>query len=171
MNQRPEEHPTTDWLMFGLTLAVVLMACVPIFGLGHRAEAAITSAYDALTQRFGWLYLWYGFGALVFLLWLAASRYGQVRLGGADTQPEFRTPSWLAMMFCAGIGAAIWPRSGGGLSWDCARARCRGWSPPTPWNWALTSAICRQRSSPAFPAPLPVHGSRPAAPAAGRRRP
>ena len=94
-------------LMFGLTLVVILIACVPIFGLGHRAESTITSAYDALTQRFGVLYLWYGFGALVFLLWLAASRYGRVRLGGDDMRPEFRTPSWLAMMFCAGVGAGL----------------------------------------------------------------
>ncbi|MBM4218890.1 MAG: BCCT family transporter [Gammaproteobacteria bacterium] len=93
--------------MFGLTLAVILIACVPIFGLGARAETTITGAYDALTQRFGWLYLWYGFGALVFLLWLAASRYGRVRLGGAGSTPEFRTPSWLAMMFCAGVGAGL----------------------------------------------------------------
>jgi betaine/carnitine transporter, BCCT family len=107
VNDRKDESPKTDWPMFSLTLAVVLAACVPIFGLGRGAEAMITGAYDALTQRFGWLYLWYGFGALVFLLWLAASRYGQVRLGGADCQPEFRTPSWLAMMFCAGVGAGL----------------------------------------------------------------
>jgi BCCT family betaine/carnitine transporter len=30
-----------------------------------------------------------------------------VRLGGADGRPEFRTPSWLAMMFCAGVGAGL----------------------------------------------------------------
>jgi len=107
VNHPPEEHPATDWPMFGLTLMVILMACIPIFGLGPRAETSIIGAYDALTQRFGVLYLWYGFGALVFLLWLAASRYGRVRLGGDDIAPEFRTPSWLAMMFCAGVGAGL----------------------------------------------------------------
>lgn len=107
MDDSKDGRLRTDWPMFGLTLAVILVACVPIFGLGTRAESVITGAYDALTQRFGWLYLWYGFGALVFLLWLAASRYGRVRLGGDDARPEFRTPSWLAMMFCAGIGAGL----------------------------------------------------------------
>lgn len=107
MSEATEPRPATDWPMFGLTLAVILVACVPIFGLGSRAEATITGAYDALTQRFGVIYLWYGFGVLVFLLWLAASRYGRVRLDGADRVPEFRTPSWLAMMFCAGVGAGL----------------------------------------------------------------
>jgi BCCT family betaine/carnitine transporter len=107
VNDPREERPATDWLMFALTLGVILLACVPIFGMGHGAEGAITGAYDALTRRFGVVYLWYGFGTLIFLCWLAASRYGRVRLGGAGTRPEYRTPSWLAMMFCAGVGAGL----------------------------------------------------------------
>lgn len=107
MNDKNTDRLQTDWLMFGLTLAVILMACIPIFGLGHGAAATITAAYDALTTRFGVLYQWYGLGALVFLGWLAASRYGRVRLGDADSRPEYRTPSWLAMMFCAGVGAGL----------------------------------------------------------------
>ncbi len=107
MNTKPEERLATDWPMFGLTLAVVLLACIPIFGLGHGAAGVITATYDALTERFGVLYQWYGFGALIFLGWLAASRYGRVRLGDANSRPEFRTASWLAMMFCAGVGAGL----------------------------------------------------------------
>jgi BCCT family betaine/carnitine transporter len=107
MNDSKEPRLATDWPMFGLTLAVILVACVPIFGLGPSAAGAITAAYDALTRHFGVLYQWYGMGALVFLIWLAASRYGRVRLGGADSEPEFRTPSWLAMMFCSGVGAGL----------------------------------------------------------------
>ncbi len=107
MNEPGKDRLQTDWLMFALTLAVILMACIPIFGLGHGAAATITAAYDALTARFGVLYQWYGFGALVFLGWLAASRHGRVRLGAADSKPEYRTPSWLAMMFCTGVGAGL----------------------------------------------------------------
>ncbi len=107
MDDRNEPRPTIDWPMFGLTLAVILVACVPIFGLGPAAAGTITAAYDALTRHFGVVYQWYGMGALVFLGWLAASRYGRVRLGGADSVPEFRTPSWLAMMFCSGVGAGL----------------------------------------------------------------
>jgi BCCT family betaine/carnitine transporter len=107
VNERQDQRLKTDWPMFGLTLAVILMACIPIFGLGRGAEAAITDAYDGLTRHFGVLYLWYGFGTLVFLGWLAASRYGRVRLGDPGSRPEFRTASWLAMMFCAGVGAGL----------------------------------------------------------------
>ncbi len=107
MNERREDRPETDWTMFGLTVAVLLIACIPVFGLGHRAAGVIAAIYDALTQRFGILYLWYGIGALVFLGWLAASRYGRVKLGEADSRPEFSTRSWLGMIFCAGVGAGL----------------------------------------------------------------
>ena len=60
-----------------------------------------------MTRNFGVLYLWYGTGVVVFLLWLAASRFGRVRLGDAHEKPEFTTFSWLAMIFCAGVGATL----------------------------------------------------------------
>lgn len=107
MNDKREERLVTDWPMFGLTIVVILIACVPIIALGKEAADAITAAYDALTRRFGVLYLWYGLGVLIFLGWLAASRYGRVRLGDANSRPEFSTPSWLAMIFCAGVGAGL----------------------------------------------------------------
>jgi BCCT family betaine/carnitine transporter len=107
VNEIPGERLKIDWPMFGLTVAVVLMACIPIFGLGRGAAGMITTTYDALTERFGILYLWYGIGALGFLVWLAASRYGRVRLGDADSLPEFTTRSWLGMIFCAGVGAGL----------------------------------------------------------------
>ena len=41
------------------------------------------------------------------LLWFAFGRYGRVRFGGPDAKPEFRTLSWVAMLFCAGIGTSL----------------------------------------------------------------
>jgi len=44
---------------------------------------------------------------VVFVIWLAASRYGRIPLGRDDEQPEFRTLSWVAMMFSAGMGIGL----------------------------------------------------------------
>ncbi len=41
------------------------------------------------------------------LLWFAFGKYGSVRFGGQDAEPEFRTLSWIAMLFCAGIGTSL----------------------------------------------------------------
>ena len=35
------------------------------------------------------------------------SRFGQIRLGGADAKPDFSTGAWFAMLFSAGMGIGL----------------------------------------------------------------
>lgn len=44
---------------------------------------------------------------LGFVIWLAFSRYGEVRLGKEGEEPEFGRVSWIAMLFQAGMGLAL----------------------------------------------------------------
>ncbi len=44
---------------------------------------------------------------MVFVIWLALSRFGNIPLGRDDEEPEFRTVSWIAMMFSAGMGIGL----------------------------------------------------------------
>ncbi len=46
-------------------------------------------------------------GFVVFVLWLALGRFGSIPLGCDDEEPEFRTISWVAMMFSAGMGIGL----------------------------------------------------------------
>ena len=46
-------------------------------------------------------------GMLIFCLVLAFSRYGTIRLGKDTDRPEFSTPSWIAMLFAAGMGVGL----------------------------------------------------------------
>lgn len=105
-----DAHPAavrTDWVMFTATVIVIAGACLPLVLFREESGAWVTAAYDVITRNFGVAYLWYGSGLLVFLLWLAASRFGVVRLGGEGARPEFSTRSWIAMLFSAGIGAGL----------------------------------------------------------------
>ncbi|MEH6588683.1 MAG: BCCT family transporter [Halioglobus sp.] len=97
----------TDWIMFGATLVTILLVCIPIVGFPQQSGAIITAAYGTLTKQFGVLYLWYGTGLLIFLAWLATTHYGAVKLGDADSEPEFSTFSWVSMLFSAGVGAGL----------------------------------------------------------------
>ncbi len=97
----------TDWTIFLTTVATIALACVPIFAFRDSAAATITGVFDVVTRNFAVVYLWYGTGVVVFLAWLAASRFGRVRLGASHERPEFSTFSWLAMIFCAGVGATL----------------------------------------------------------------
>ena len=97
----------TDWALFLTTVGTIALVCLPIVAFHEQAAAAITTAYDAITRRLGFLYLWYGVAALAFLGWIAFGRFGHVRLGEPDSRPEFSTFSWAAMLFCAGVGATL----------------------------------------------------------------
>ncbi|WP_205694076.1 BCCT family transporter [Cobetia sp. ICG0124] len=71
------------------------------------APLLINAAFAFATGKFGWLYLVAGLSVVGFLIWLAFSRYGNVRLGGAEDTPDFSYFSWVAMIFTCGMGIAI----------------------------------------------------------------
>jgi len=44
---------------------------------------------------------------VIFLVILALSKAGKIRLGGPDAQAEYGYPTWLAMLFAAGVGIGL----------------------------------------------------------------
>lgn len=58
-------------------------------------------------HTFDWLIVLTCTVFLFFCLALAFSRYGTIRLGAQDEKPRFSTPSWLAMLFAAGMGTGL----------------------------------------------------------------
>ncbi|MGL6039578.1 MAG: BCCT family transporter, partial [Deefgea sp.] len=44
---------------------------------------------------------------VTLLIGIAMSRYGQIRLGPDDAEPEFKFSSWIAMLFAAGMGVGL----------------------------------------------------------------
>ncbi|MFJ9667881.1 BCCT family transporter [Streptomyces sp. NPDC101219] len=100
-------RPQTDRVVFGvtavLTLAFVLWGAVWTDSL----EDVSASALSGLMHNGGWAFMLAASGFVVFALWLAASRYGKIHLGAEGEEPEFRTVSWVAMMFSAGMGIGL----------------------------------------------------------------
>jgi len=78
---------------------------------GIIAPSNMAGVFDAmlaaLTRNFGWFYLWVVLGLVLFAAYVAFSRYGQLRLGGEDDEPEFSIGSWFAMLFAAGMGIGL----------------------------------------------------------------
>ncbi|MHA2788477.1 BCCT family transporter [Corynebacterium sp. S7] len=102
-----DENAKIDWAI--VIPLVVIVAGIVIWGLvgqesfGNFANAAFTWVVDSL----GWAFVLFGTVFVVFVLVIAFSRFGTIRLGTIDEQPEFRTGSWIAMMFAAGMGIGL----------------------------------------------------------------
>ena len=59
---------------------------------------------DWVSKTFGWYYLLAATLYIVFVVCIACSRFGSVKLGPEQSKPEFSLLSWAAMLFAAGIG-------------------------------------------------------------------
>ena len=106
MERRPE-NSTIDPAVFYISVAIsVLFVLWGIFFTESLASVAKT-VLDYLILTFGWVFTLATFGFLVFVLYLAFSHYGRIRLGQDDDRPEFSTAVWIAMMFSAGMGIGL----------------------------------------------------------------
>jgi len=56
---------------------------------------------------FGWFYLLIVIAILIFCVYLMFSRYGHLKLGKKDDEPDFSRLSWFAMLFSAGMGMGL----------------------------------------------------------------
>jgi choline/carnitine/betaine transport len=99
--------PQTDRVVFGVT-ALLTLAFVAWGALATDSlESVSKSLLNTTMSNGGWAFVLAASGFVVFSLWLAFSRYGKITLGKEGEQPEFRTVSWVAMMFSAGMGIGL----------------------------------------------------------------
>lgn len=86
-----------------ITILVALWGIVSPDTMGSAAGAA----FEWLTINFSWFYLSVCFAFVLFVLGLAFSKYGKIRLGEDDSRPEHSNLSWFAMLFSAGMGVGL----------------------------------------------------------------
>ncbi|WP_456268263.1 BCCT family transporter [Kushneria sp. AK178] len=86
-------------------IIVVLVAIGAIFPEGFSEGAS--AALDGVTHLFGWFYLFSVFGFVIFLLVLAFSKYGKIRLGPQESKPSYDFFSWVSMLLAAGFGVGL----------------------------------------------------------------
>jgi choline/carnitine/betaine transport len=101
------DRPRTDRVVFGVT-AVLTLAFVTWGAAATDSLQDVSSRMlGGLMHNGGWAFMLAASGFVVFALWLAAGRYGRIHLGAEGEEPEFRTVSWVAMMFSAGMGIGL----------------------------------------------------------------
>lgn len=96
-------NPPVFYTSAGLILAFVLIGAL----FPDRARLWFAAVQATITVDFGWFYVLSVAGFLLFVLFLMLSRYGDVRLGPDDSEPEYGYLSWFAMLFSAGMGIGL----------------------------------------------------------------
>lgn len=92
-----------------LVISLVIAAVFVSWGtLLPDQLAEITShIQDFLQKKFGWFYLLSATAFLVFVVIMIFSRFGSIKLGKDDEEPEYSYLSWFGMLFSAGMGIGL----------------------------------------------------------------
>ncbi|HET7615955.1 MAG TPA: BCCT family transporter [Bacillales bacterium] len=91
------------------TISAIIAVVFVIWGAlaPQQLEAVSTSVQTFLEAQFGWFYLISATVFLLFCVFLIFSRFGKIKLGKDDEEPEYNTFSWFAMLFSAGMGIGL----------------------------------------------------------------
>ena len=103
----PGDRRDLDPFVFIATAVFVAVVSIPMLLAPDQGERTIDAIFSFLTQRLGFVYVWAAIANLAFVCWIGFGRYGRVRLSRGGEGPEFSTFSWVAMLFCAGMGTGI----------------------------------------------------------------
>ena len=96
-----------DRVVFGVA-AVSVVGFVVWGALAPEGMGSTTSStLGWLERNFGWLFVLTTAAFVIFSGYLALSRYGNIKLGADDSEPEFSTFSWVSMMFATGMGIGL----------------------------------------------------------------
>ncbi|WP_305988538.1 BCCT family transporter [Roseibium sp. MMSF_3544] len=92
-----------------LAASITLCAFIGIWGVvdpGSLQSMASTIVDQYFVSR-GWFVMLSVTLMLVFCLALTVTKFGDIRLGADTDRPEYSTPTWIAMLFAAGMGVGL----------------------------------------------------------------
>ncbi|MEU3078717.1 BCCT family transporter [Streptomyces laurentii] len=105
--REPGRNPRPDAKVIGIGMAAVV-GLVGWAALGKASfDTASSTALGWVLANFAWLFVTAADVFLVLCLVIAVSRFGRIRLGADDSEPEFSNLAWIAMMFSAGMGIGL----------------------------------------------------------------
>lgn len=82
-----------------------------------KAIAFLSHLFDMALDTFGWFYALAALLVCLLTIFLMFSRYGDIKFGGQDAQPEYSYWNWFAMTLCAGIAIGV-------VFWGAASRSC-----------------------------------------------
>ncbi|WP_174731701.1 glycine betaine uptake BCCT transporter [Mesobacillus harenae] len=90
-------------------ISAAILAVLVLFGifLPEQLESLTANIQGFLSNAFGWYYLILVTIFVLVCLYLLISPVGRIKLGKPDDKPEFSRPTWLAMLFSAGMGIGL----------------------------------------------------------------
>ncbi|TVP51253.1 MAG: BCCT family transporter [Halomonas sp.] len=115
----------TDPTIFFTSAGIMILFLVALLIAPGPIGEAFGAGREWIVTNLGWFFILGVTSWVAFLLWVALSRYGAIRLGGNDAKPAYSNVSWFTMLFAGGIGTVL-------MFWGVAEPISHFSSPPRP---------------------------------------
>jgi len=93
--------------VFFISSFIIIISIVLTLIFEKQAESVFSDIQNAVANNADWFFIMCVNIFLVFLVYLALGQFGKMRIGGQNAKPEFKTLSWFAMLFSAGMGIGL----------------------------------------------------------------
>lgn len=94
----PVFYPAAGLIIFFIAITLIYK---------EQMEKAFGVIQTGISTYTGWFFVLLVNVLLIFSLYLAFSKFGKIRLGGAQAKTEFPTWAWFSMLFSAGMGIGL----------------------------------------------------------------
>ncbi|NWE48018.1 BCCT family transporter [Pseudomonas gingeri] len=101
-----EKVRVNGWVFYTSTALILLLTAILIIA-PQEAGKLLGMAQAWLSRSFGWYYMVVIAAYLVFVVGLAFSSYGKLKLGSKQDTPDFSYGAWAGMLFSSGIGISL----------------------------------------------------------------
>ncbi len=95
------------YIVFYISISILSLLVIAGILMPHVLEEVTSNIQSFFSDAFGWYYLILVTIILVICLFLLISPIGRIKLGNQDEKPEFSRPTWIAMLFSAGMGIGL----------------------------------------------------------------
>jgi choline/glycine/proline betaine transport protein len=93
-----------NWSVLLISSVVILAFSVWAILMPDGARTSVKTTVDWIATNLGWYYVLTMALMIGFVLWVALSKEGDVRLGPDHSRPQYKLATWAAMLFAAGVG-------------------------------------------------------------------
>jgi choline/glycine/proline betaine transport protein len=94
------------WVFWPAAIVILLFVGFAVL-LPQAAEALFAGIQSGIVSNFNWYYVLIAAFFVIFSLWVGFSRFGDIKLGKDDDEPEFSLGSWFSLLFAAGMGIGL----------------------------------------------------------------
>ncbi|ART79411.1 choline BCCT transporter BetT [Oceanisphaera avium] len=93
-----------NWAILLISSSIILAFSLWTMLMPEGARVAMKIMVDWIGANLGWYYVLTMALIIGFVVWVALSKEGGVRLGPDHSRPQYKLGTWVAMLFAAGVG-------------------------------------------------------------------